>query len=191
MLLVLWKLANVFSLEIGRRIKPKGPSSQPNHCMYKSYMSTFYCSRIVGRLVLSLSVSAALILTSCTPREDCSLINGALAEGNLRIQEINEGNLGGSDYNQGIERQIGRIYYDVSQVLDSLLISNRKLQTIQFQLVEVYQQASDYRYQAAELIASNPDPNDQIKTDVRTLQLDSEAQVGAVTENLREQCPLR
>ena len=154
-------------------------------------MTNFYCSRTLGRKILSLGVLVGLIVTSCTPREECSLINGALAEGNLRIQEINEGNLGGTGYNQGIERQVGRTYYDVSQILDGLDISNQRLQTIQFQLVEVYQLASDFRYQTAELIADNPDPGDKIKADIRKLQLDSEANVDTVTEALRKQCPLQ
>lgn len=154
-------------------------------------MANFYCSRVLSRQVLSLSILVGLILTSCTPREDCSLINGALAEGNLRIQEINEGNLGGSGYNQGIERQVGRTYYDVSQIIDGLAISNQRLQTVQFQLVEAYQLASDFRYQAAELIASDPELADPIKSDIRKLQLDSEARVGIVTEDLRKHCPLR
>ncbi len=154
-------------------------------------MFNFYRSRPLRHQVLALSAVAGLILTGCMPREECALINGALAEGNLRIQEINEGNLGGSGYNQGIERQVGRIYYDISQVIDGLLLSNRQLQTVQFQLVEAYQQASDYRYQAAELISTNPEPNSQLKADVRKLQLDSEANVGTVTEVLRKQCPLQ
>lgn len=158
--------------------------------MSKFYMSNFFSSRILGRQVVALSALAGLVLAGCTPQADCALINEALAEGNLRIQEINENNLGNAGYNQGIERQVGRIYFDISQVLDGLLISNRRLQTTQFQLVEAYQQASDYRYQAAELIASNSDPSAQIKADIRTLQLDSEANVGVVTETLRKQCPL-
>ncbi len=158
--------------------------------MSKFYMSKLFCSRILGRQVVALSVLASVVLAGCTPREDCALIHGALAEGNLRIQEINENNLGNAGYNQGIERQVGRIYFDISQVLDGLLISNRRLQTVQFELVEAYQRASDYRYQAAELIASNPEPSAQIKADIRTLQLDSEANVGTVTETLRKQCPL-
>ncbi len=164
--------------------------------MSKFYMFNFdrfhrLIHQVFARQVFAWSAVAGLVLTGCTPREDCALINGALAEGSLRIQEINEGNLGGSGYNQGIERQVGRIYYDISQVLDSLRLTNRQLQTVQFQLVEVYQQASDYRYQAAELISANPTPNAQLKADVRKLQLDSEANVGAVTETLRQQCPLR
>lgn len=139
---------------------------------------------------LSLSVLACFALTSCTPREECLLINGAMAEGNLQIQEVYEGNRGGSGYNQGIERQVGRIYFDTAQVIDGLILSNRRLQTIQFQLVEGYQQASDYRYQAAELIASNPDPSDLIEADIRRLQLDPQETIGAVTETLRQQCPL-
>lgn len=162
-----------------------------SHHLYKSYMPSFYCPRILSRQVVSLGVVTSLVLVGCTPREDCSLLNGALAEGNLRIQEINEGNLGGTGYNQAIERQVGRIYYDVSQIIDGLLISNRSLQTVQFQLIEAYQQASDYRFRAAELIAGNPDPNSQIKADVRQLQLDSEADIGTITEALRKQCPLR
>ncbi|ESA37534.1 hypothetical protein N836_36550 [Leptolyngbya sp. Heron Island J] len=163
---------------------------QQNLYMSKFYMSNFFCSRSLGRQILALGALVVVVLTGCTPREECALINGALAEGNLRIQEINENNLGNAGYNQGIERQVGRIYFDISQVLDGLLLSNRRLQTIQFQLVEAYQQASDYRYQAAELIASNPEPSNQIKADIRTLQLDSEANVGEVTEALRKQCPI-
>ncbi|MEM9482700.1 MAG: hypothetical protein AAGA83_03320 [Cyanobacteria bacterium P01_F01_bin.116] len=143
------------------------------------------------RRFVSFGALACLMLVGCTPQAECDLLNGALAEGNLRIQEINEGNLGGSGYNQGVERQVGRIYFDVSQVIDGLTISNRKLQAIQFELVEAYQQASDLRYRAAELIAREPNPNNQVKTDIRTLQLDSEANVGAITENLRKNCPLR
>ncbi|NEQ52726.1 MAG: hypothetical protein F6K11_21745 [Leptolyngbya sp. SIO3F4] len=131
------------------------------------------------------------VLVSCAPREDCSLLNGALAEGNLRIQEINEGNLSNTGYNQGIERQVGRIYFDISQVLDGLVVSDRKLRTIQFQLVEAYQQASDYRYQAAELIADQPNPDNQLKADIRALQLDSEANVGVAVDTLRKRCPLK
>ena len=157
-------------------------------------MFTFYRSDRLGskrRQLLSLSALVCFLLVSCTPREECSLLNGALAEGNLRIQEINEGNLGDAGYNQGIERQVGRIYFDVSQVLDSLVISDGRLQTIQFQLVEAYQQASDDRYQAAELIASASNPNNQLKADIRKLQLDSEANVGVVSETLRKRCPLK
>lgn len=154
-------------------------------------MSNYYCSRYFIRQILALGALAIVVLTSCTPREDCALINGALAEGNLRIQEINEGNLGGSGYNQGIERQVGRIYHDTSQIIDGLTLANRRLQTVQFQLVEAYQQASDYRYQAADLISSNPDPDAQLKSDIRQLQLDSEANVGVATDALRKQCPLR
>ncbi|MEM7064022.1 MAG: hypothetical protein AAF572_12770 [Cyanobacteria bacterium P01_B01_bin.77] len=144
------------------------------------------------RRFLSLSALACLVLASCAPREDCAFLNDALLEGNLRLQEVNEGNLGGSGYNQAIERQVGRIYFDVSQVLDSLPISNQRLQTIQFQLVEVYQQASDYRYQAADLLSDVSDnPNTQVKADIRQLHLDSEENIGTITESLRKQCPLR
>lgn len=153
-------------------------------------MSNFFRSRSLGRQSIAIGALVVVVLTGCTPREECALINEALAEGNLRIQEINENNLGNAGYNQGIERQVGQIYFDISQVLDGLLVSNRRLQTTQFQLVEAYQQASDYRYQVAELIASNPEPSDQIKADIRTLQLDAEANVGVVTETLRKQCPL-
>ena len=158
--------------------------------MSEFYMFNFFCSRALGRKILAFGAISGLILTGCTPRQDCVLINAALAEGNSSIQEINESNLGGSGYNQGIERQVGRIYHDVSQMIDGLQISNRHLQTLQFALVEAYQQASDYRYQAAELIASNPQPSTQTRADIRTLQLDSEANVGMVTENLRRRCPL-
>ncbi|MBX2864984.1 MAG: hypothetical protein KTR27_15640 [Leptolyngbyaceae cyanobacterium MAG.088] len=157
--------------------------------MSKFYMLNFYRSRSLSRQVLALS--ALFMLVGCAPREECALINGALAEGNLRIQEINEGNLGSTGYNQGIERQVGRIYYDIAQIIDGLQLSNRRLQTVQFQLVEAYQQASDYRYQAAELISATPDPNAQLKADVRDLQLDSETNVEVVTQTLRKQCPLQ
>ena len=109
----------------------------------------------------------------------------------MQIQEIYEGNRGGRGYNQGVERQIGRVYYDVSQVIDGLRLSNQRLQNIQFQLVEAYQQASDYRYQAADLIANNPEPGDQIEAEIRRLQLDPEANIGDITETLRKRCPLR
>lgn len=157
-------------------------------------MFNFYRSHTLGtkhRQFLSLSALVGFLLVSCTPREECTLLNNALAEGNTRIQEINEGNLGDAGYNQGIERQVGRIYYDVSQIIDGLLLSDRKLQTVQFKLVEAYQQASDDRYQAADLISSNSDLTAQVKADIRQLQLDSEANVGTITETLRQQCPLR
>ena len=157
-------------------------------------MSNFYCLFTLvakRRQRLSLSVLACLALTSCTPQEECVLINGAMAEGNLQIQTVYEGNRGGSGYNQGIERQVGRIYFDTAQVLDGLTLSDQRLQTIQFQLVEGYQQASDYRYQAAELIASNPELSDLTEADIRRLQLDPQETIGAVTETLRQQCPLR
>ena len=153
-------------------------------------MSNFFYSCALGRQILAFSAISSLLLTSCTPSEDCVLINAALADGNLRIQEINEGNLGNTGYNQGIERQVGRIYHDVAQVIDGLQVSNQRLQTLQFELVEAYQQASDYRYQVAELIDSNPQPSTQIRADIRTLQLDSEANIGTATENLRRRCPL-
>lgn len=143
------------------------------------------------RQFLALS-TACFVLAGCAPREECAFLNDALVEGNLRLQEVNEGNLGGSGYNQGIERQVGRIYFDVSQVLDGLSISNQRLQAVQFQLVEAYQQASDYRYQAADLLSDVSDnPSAQVKTDIRQLHLDSEANIGTVTETLRKQCPLR
>ncbi|MGD1854242.1 MAG: hypothetical protein ACFB2W_08315 [Leptolyngbyaceae cyanobacterium] len=158
-------------------------------------MFTIYRSHPVGtkrRRFLCLSTLVGLLLASgCVPREECALLNGALAEGNLRIQEINEGNLSNSGYNQGIERQVGRIYFDVSQILDGLVLSNNRLQPIQFALVEAYQQASDYRYQAADLIANDVDPDNQTKADIRKLQLDSEADVGTAIESLRQRCPLR
>lgn len=157
-------------------------------------MFNFYRSRqSIARYwqLLSLSALACLILVSCTPQEDCALINSALADGNLQIQEIYEGNRGGRGYNQGVERQIGRVYYDVSQVIDGLRLSNQRLQDIQFQLVEAYQQASDYRYEAADLIANNPEPSDQIESEIRGLQLDPEANIGDITETLRKRCPLR
>ena len=153
-------------------------------------MFNFFYSCALGRQILALSALSGVVLTGCTPREDCVLINAALADGNSRIQEMNEGNLGNVGYNQGIERQVGRIYHDVSQVIEGLQISNQRLQTLQFELAEAYQRASDYRYQAAELIASNPQPDTQIKADIRTLQLDSETNVGTVTDNLRRRCPL-
>ena len=153
-------------------------------------MSNFFCSRALGRQILAFSALSGLILTGCAPREDCVLINAALVDGNSHIQGMNEGNLGDAGYNQGIERQVGRIYHDVAQVIDGLQISNQRLQTLQFELVEAYQQASDYRYQVAELIGSNPQPSTQIRADIRTLQLDSEANIGAATENLRRRCPL-
>ncbi len=158
-------------------------------------MLNFYCSNSIGakcRQWLSLSVLACgLVLASCTPQEECAAINGALADGNLRIQEIYEGNRGGPGYNQAIERQVGRVYYDISQVIDGLRLSNQSLQTIQFQLVEAYQQASDFRYQAADLIANNPERTPEIEAEIRQLQLDPQASIGDVTENLRQRCPLR
>lgn len=158
-------------------------------------MFNIYRSRPLGsqlRQFLFLSTLVCLVLASCAPREDCAFLNDALLEGNLRLQEVNEGNLGGSGYNQGIERQVGRIYFDVSQIIDGLLISNQRLQTIQFQLVEAYQQASDDRYQAADLLSSvSDDPSAQVKADIRQLHLDSEANIGTITETLRKQCPLR
>lgn len=157
------------------------------HCMFNFYGShgrRAKCRRSLGVLV-------CFVLASCTPSEECDLLNGALAEGNLRIQEINEGNLGGTGYNQGIERQVGRIYFDISQVIDGLALSNGNLQTLQFELVEAYQQASDLRYQAAEMIASEPNLSNQLKADIRQLQLDSEGNVGVATDNLRQRCPLR
>lgn len=141
--------------------------------------------------LLALSALVCAVLVSCTPQEDCALLNGALAEGNLRIQEIYEGNLGGRGYNQGVERQIARIYFDVSQVMDGLQVSDQRLQTVQFKLVEAYQQASDYRYEAADLIANNPNPDSQLEADIRQLQLDPEANIGTVTATLRKRCPLR
>ncbi|MEM6252690.1 MAG: hypothetical protein AAF821_07195 [Cyanobacteria bacterium P01_D01_bin.156] len=144
-----------------------------------------------GRQFLSLSVLACcLVLASCTPQEECAAINGALADGNLRIQAIYEGNRGGPGYNQGIERQVGRVYYDISQVIDGLRLSNPTLQTTQFQLVEAYQLASDYRFQAADLIAENPSPTAAIQSEIRQLQLDPEAAIGDVTGSLRQRCPL-
>ncbi|MEM9266855.1 MAG: hypothetical protein AAGA46_15155 [Cyanobacteria bacterium P01_F01_bin.13] len=157
-------------------------------------MSNFYCPRIVSskrRKSISLGVLAAFALSSCTPREDCSLINAAIADGNLRIQEIYEGNRGGPGYNQGIERQVGRVYFDTSQVIDGLLLSDRRLQVVQIKLVEAYQQASDYRYQAAELISSNPEPSAELEANIRQLQLDPEANIGSITATLRKRCPLR
>ncbi|NEP61422.1 MAG: hypothetical protein F6K31_31470 [Symploca sp. SIO2G7] len=157
-------------------------------------MSNFYRSRTLDarlRQLLLLSALTGHILTSCTPQADCALLNGALADGNLRIQEIYEGNRGGPGYNQGIERQVGRIYYDISQIVDGLRLSDKRLQTVQFQMVEAYQQASDYRYKAADEIANNPRPTDQIETQIRQLQLDPEANIGNITETLRKRCPLR
>lgn len=158
--------------------------------MSKFYMSNFYRFRPSSRQCAALG-AVCLVLTSCTPREDCALINGALAEGNLRIQEIYEGNRGGPGYNQGIERQVGRVYFDISQVIDGLLLSDRRLQTVQTSLVEAYQQASDYRYEAADLISDNPNPSDQLEADIRRLQLDPEENIGAITATLRQRCPLR
>ncbi len=143
------------------------------------------------RKYLSFSVLAAFALSSCTPREDCAVINAAIADGNLRIQEIYEGNRGGPGYNQGIERQVGRVYFDVSQMMDGLQLSDRQLQSVQFKLVEAYQQASDYRYEAAEIISNNPNPNAKLEADIRQLQLDPEANIGSVITNLRRRCPLR
>lgn len=158
-------------------------------------MFNFYRSYPIGakcRQFLCWSVLACcLVLVSCTPQEECAAINGALADGNLRIQEIYEGNRGGPGYNQGVERQVGRVYYDISQVIDGLRLSNQTLQTIQFQLVEAYQQASDYRYRAADLIADNSNPTPEIETEIRQLQLDPEANIGSVTDDLRKRCPLR
>ena len=158
--------------------------------MSKSYMSNFYRFRPLNRQCIALG-AVCLVLASCTPREDCALINDALAEGNLRIQELYEGNRGGPGYNQGIERQVGRVYFDISQVIDGLLLSDRRLQTVQISLVEAYQQASDYRYEAADLISDNPNPNDQLEADIRQLQLDPEENIGAITATLRKHCPLR
>lgn len=154
-------------------------------------MSNFYRFRGFNRRFLALGTLICLVLTSCTPREDCALLNGALADGNALIQEIYEGNRGGPGYNQGIERQVGRVYFDISQVIDGLLLSDRRLQTIQIDLVEAYQQASDYRYEAADLISNNPQPTDQLEADIRQLQLDPEATIGTITATLRKQCPLR
>ncbi|MEO0867806.1 MAG: hypothetical protein AAFY17_05015 [Cyanobacteria bacterium J06642_11] len=128
---------------------------------------------------------------SCTPQEECAALNGALADGNLQIQEIYEGNRGGPGYNQGVERQVGRVYFDISQVIDGLRLANQNLQDIQFQFVEAYQQASDNRYRAADLIADNPSPDPSIEAEIRQLQLDPEANIGRVTEGLRKHCPLR
>ncbi|MBT9313324.1 hypothetical protein [Leptothoe kymatousa] len=158
-------------------------------------MLNFYRSTVLWakcRQLLSLSVLVCcLVLVSCTPQEECAAINGALADGNLQVQQIYEGNRGGSGYNQGIERQVGRVYYDISQVLDGLRLSNRALQNVQFRFVEAYQRASDYRYQAAELIAEAATLNPRVETQVRQLQLDSEANIGRVTTELRKHCPLR
>ncbi|MBE9068470.1 hypothetical protein IQ260_17610 [Leptolyngbya cf. ectocarpi LEGE 11479] len=158
-------------------------------------MFNIYRSRPLGsqlRQFVCVSTLVCVVLVGCAPREDCAFLNDALLEGNLRLQEVNEGNLGGSGYNQGIERQVGRIYFDVSQIIDSLPITNQRLQTIQFQLVEAYQQASDDRYQAADLLSSVSDnPSAQVKSDIRQLHLDSEANIGTITETLRKQCPLR
>ncbi|MEL6334081.1 MAG: hypothetical protein AAFX51_08440 [Cyanobacteria bacterium J06636_28] len=159
--------------------------------MSKSYMFNFYRFRPLSRQYIALGAVCLVLTSSCTPREDCALINGALAEGNLRIQEIYEGNRGGPGYNQGIERQVGRVYFDISQVIDGLLLSDRRLQTVQLSLVEAYQQASDYRYEAADLISDNPNPNDQLEADIRRLQLDPEENIGAITATLRKRCPLR
>ena len=153
-------------------------------------MFNFYRFRPLHRQCIALG-AVCFVLISCTPREDCALINGALAEGNLRIQEIYEGNRGGPGYNQGVERQVGRVYFDISQVIDGLLLSDRRLQTVQVSLVEAYQQASDYRYEAADLISDNPAPTDQLEADIRQLQLDPEETIGTITATLRKQCPLR
>lgn len=159
--------------------------------MSKSYMSNFSRFRRMNRPFLSLATAVCLMLTSCTPREDCALINGALADGNSLIQELYEGNRGGPGYTQGIERQVGRVYFDISQVIDGLLLSDQRLQTIQISLVEAYQQASDYRYEAADLIANNPQPSDQVEADIRQLQLDPEENIGTIVATLRKRCPLR
>ncbi|MEA5462214.1 hypothetical protein [Leptothoe sp. PORK10 BA2] len=154
-------------------------------------MSNFYRFRRMNRQFLALSTLVCLGLTSCTPREDCAFLNGALADGNSLIQELYEGNRGGPGYNQGIERQAGRVYFDISQVIDSLQLSDQRLKAIQISLVEAYQQASDNRYQAADLIANNPQPSDQVEADIRQLQLDSEENIGSITITLRKRCPLR
>ena len=141
-----------------------------------------------GRAGLGMLIIA---LASCTsPQAECDQLRGALDEGSNRLQAIYEGNRGGSGFTQGVERQIARIYFDTAQVVDSVSVSDRQLQNIQFQLVEAYQLASDYRYQAAEIMAAPPDTVPERNTQVRELQLESDSTIAAASSALDRRCPV-
>lgn len=141
---------------------------------------------------LSTGILPLFLLGGCVrpvPKAQCQQIRAVTDQARTQVRVFIEENTENSPYNPTLEQHLAQTYFGASRTIETLDLSNQTLKTLQIELVETYQEVSDYRFQSVELMALGERLTAAQAQQITTLHQQADETLAVTMQRLNEVCP--